>query len=247
MLHQTRIMMGMPITVDIIDKWATVQDLGAVFDYLDRVDQKFSLFKDTSEISRINRGELGLSSASHDMQTVLLLSQKTRMETDGYFEIVHNGELDPTGVVKGWAVYNAAILLREQGFENFYVDAGGDIQAYGKNAQGQLWQVGIRNPFNLQQVVKVLAISDCGVATSGSYVRGSHIYNPYDPADSLADVISLTVIGPNILEADRFATAAFAMGRDGITFIEWLEGFEGYMIDRSGIATLTSGLGRYLA
>ena len=49
------------------------------------------------------------------------------------------------------------------------------------------------------------------------------------------------MIGPNIYEADRFATAAFAMGRDGILFIEELQGFEGYMIDRNGMATLTSG------
>lgn len=57
---------------------------------------------------------------------------------------------------------------------------------------------------------------------------------------------SVTVIGPNIYEADRFATAAFAMGRKGIQFIERLPWFEGYMIDAQARATLTSGLERYV-
>ncbi len=116
----------------------------------------------------------------------------------------------------------------------------------GKNAEGQNWRVGIRNPFNPEQIVKALSVTDCGVATSGTYVRGQHIYNPLDDDDPLNEVVSLTVVGPDILEADRFATAAFAMGRQGIFFIEALEGFDGYMIDQDGRATYTTNFQRYL-
>ncbi len=56
----------------------------------------------------------------------------------------------------------------------------------------------------------------------------------------------MTVIGPDVYEADRFATAAFAMGRMGVAFVEGLDGFEGYMIDAQGIATYTSGFERYV-
>jgi thiamine biosynthesis lipoprotein len=59
------------------------------------------------------------------------------------------------------------------------------------------------------------------------------------------EIVSLTVIGPNIYEADRFATAAFAMGEKGILFIEDLAGFEGYMINHEGLATFTSGFKEY--
>jgi hypothetical protein len=62
---------------------------------------------------------------------------------------------------------------------------------------------------------EVLAVSDCGVASSGSYLRGQHIYNPKAPNQPLTAMVSLTVIGPDIYEADRFITAAFAMGADG--------------------------------
>ena len=81
----------------------------------------------------------------------------------------------------------------------------------------------------------------CGIATSGTYVRGQHIYDPRRPGRPIEDIVSLTVIGPDVLEADRFSTAAFAMGRSGIHFIEELAGFEGYVVDSGGIAIQTSG------
>ena len=55
------------------------------------------------------------------------------------------------------------------------------------------------------------------------------------------------MIAADIYDADRFATAAFAMGRDGINFIEATPGLEGYAIDRNGIATMTSGFNRLVA
>jgi thiamine biosynthesis lipoprotein len=94
--------------------------------------------------------------------------------------------------------------------------------------------------------VKVLALTDRGIATSGTAIRGQHVYDPYNPNMPLLDIVSITIIGPNIYEADRFATAAFAMGKRGIQFIEKLAGFEGYMIDAHARATFTSGFERYV-
>jgi thiamine biosynthesis lipoprotein len=246
-MKDTRLLMGMPITVEIIDERATMDDLNDVYLYFDYVDHKFSTYKDKSEISRFNRGEITREQFSQDMTLIFELAEQTKRETGGYFDIRHNGLIDPSGIVKGWAIYQAAELLWERGFQNFYVDAGGDVQVVGCNERGEPWRVGVRNPFNLHEIVKVLSLTNCGVATSGTSIRGQHIYDPVSGKTSLDDVVSLTVIGPNVYEADRFATAAFAMGEQGIAFIEQLDGFEGYMIDRSGQATLTSGLERVLA
>lgn len=245
-MKETRLLMGMPITVEVIDAAVTGQDINDVFAYFEHVDEKFSTYKDTSEITRINQNKLPLHRASHEMKEIFSLAERTRQETDGYFDIVRNGQYDPSGIVKGWAIYNAALILQRKGFANFHVDAGGDIQTFGKNAEGQPWRVGIRNPFNMQQMVKVVAVSDCGVATSGTYIRGKHIYDPKSDEEITPDIVSLTVIGPNIYEADRFATAAFAMGKEGIYFIDNLEEFEGYLIDKDGLATLTTGFERYV-
>ncbi len=246
-MEETRLMMGMPITVKVADPGVTAALFDEVFDYFAYVDRTFSTYKAESEISRINRQELRLEDASPDVQTIFELAEQTRQETNGYFDIHHNGQYDPLGLVKGWAIFNAAELVRRDGHTDYYVEAGGDIQTAGKNAEGRPWRVGIRNPFNMREIVKVLALSNQGIATSGTYVRGQHIYNPKDQDDPLNEVVSITVVGPDVYEADRFATAAFAMGRRGIYFIEKLTDFEGYMIDRTGQATFTSGLGRYLA
>jgi len=246
-MRQTRIIMGMPVTIEVVDSGVTAQNLDSVFAYFEYVDRKFSTYKPDSEISMINRQELSLDRSSEDMQVIFALAEHTRLETDGYFNIDRNGLYDPSGIVKGWAILSAAELLRQAGFENYYVDAGGDMQVSGKNAEGQDWRVGIQNPFNPMEIVKVLSIRNCGVATSGTYIRGKHIYNPKKSDQPVTGVVSLTVIGPDIYEADRFATAAFAMGPGGINFIEQLAGFEGYMIDPLGLATYTSGFERYVS
>ena len=238
--------MGMPVILEVVDSGVTGQDLDSVFAYFEYVDRKFSTYKVESEISLINRHEITPEQSSEDMKAIFTLAEQTRQETNGYFDIVRNGICDPSGIVKGWAIYNAAEILRQAGFENYYVSAGGDIQVSGKNDQGQDWRIGIQNPFNTNEIVKVLSIQNRGVATSGTYVRGQHIYNPKNSDQSITGIVSLTVIGPNIYEADRFATAAFAMESVGILFIEELEGFEGYMIDRHGLATYTSGFERHV-
>jgi FAD:protein FMN transferase len=245
-VKQTRLMMGMPIAVEVVDHRVTAAVLDRVFDYFDYVDHKFSTYKPDSEISAINRREITVARSSADMRAVFALAEQTRQETGGYFDIERDGQYDPSGLVKGWAIFHAAEILWDEGFANFYVEAGGDIQAAGKNRHGEDWRVGIRSPFNLNEIVKVLAVSSCGVATSGTYVRGQHIYRPQQAGPQDTEIVSLTVVGPDIYEADRFATAAFAMGAAGIQFIDGLEGFEGYMIDRMGQATLTRGLERYV-
>lgn len=245
-MKQTRSLMGMHITIDIVDKNITQKDIDSVYKYFYFVDETFSTYKKTSEISQINKGILTINKASKEMKTILFLCEQTRKETQGYFDIHQNGKLDPSGLVKGWAIWNAAKLLRKKGFKNFYVDAGGDVQVSGKNSEGDPWTVGIRNPFNEKEIVKVLSLDAKGIATSGTAIRGQHIYNPHDPQTMISEIASVTVVGSNVYEADRFATAAFAMGLQGIYFIEKLPGFEAYMIDKKGIATYTSGFDKYV-
>jgi thiamine biosynthesis lipoprotein len=236
--------MGMPITVVIEDETASQSDVDAAFNRFQEIDERYSPYKSTSEVSRINNG-LEETKWSKEMKHIVRLCRETTRATDGYFDAFYDIAFDPSGLVKGWAIADVARLLKERHLTNFYIDAGGDIQVSGANSKKQPWRVGIRNPMNHEEIVKVVAVTSEGVATSGTYIRGNHIYNPitHQPADTIA---SLTIIGPDIYEADRFATAAFAMGPKGIQFIESLKGFEAYMIDNNQIATFTSGFERYI-
>lgn len=238
--------MGMPITVEIGDDSATEQLFSMVFAYFKSIDDQFSPYKLTSEITRINNGLIQETDYSAEMKSIFNLCEETKLATSGYFDIRgRDGRLNPSGIVKGWSIFNAAQLLQQRNVQNFYIDAGGDIEAQGANNRGEFWKVGICNPFNQSQIVKIVYLKNQGIATSGTYIRGQHVYNPHNKEQQLTEIVSLTVIGPNVYEADRFATAAFAMGREGINFIEQLPGFEGYQIDKDGIATMTSHFDLY--
>lgn len=235
--------MGMPVTLDIAGA-SEGELIETVYGYFDQIDRRFSTYRCDSEITAINRGDVPVADWSGEMLEVLAIAERTKSETDGYFDIRKpDGSLDPSGIVKGWAIRNAAAIVQRAGIGDFFIEAGGDVQSCGKNASGHDWSVGIRNPFNADEIVKVVYPRGRGMATSGTYVRGQHIYNPHGIGSPIQDIVSLTVIGADVLEADRFATAAFAMGRDGILFVEQTPGLEGYVVDTNGRATPTSGFG----
>lgn len=245
-MTSTRHIMGMPITLEIVDNNIGAEVADEVFAYFKSINNKFSTYKPESEISQINLGKVSAADYSPEMRTIFALAEETKQLTNGYFDIkIKDGIYDPSGLVKGWAIHNAAKILVDKGLKNYYLVAGGDIQASGLNNNGKPWSVGIKNPFKKHELIKIIYITNQGVATSGTYEQGQHIYNPHNRTSLITDIVSLTVIGPNIFEADRFATAAFAMGPYGINFIEKLNGFEGYMIDENGLATKTSGFEKY--
>lgn len=242
---QTKLIMGMPITIEILG-CEDFNLLDEVFNFFKQIDNRFSTYKKNSEISRINRGEIKPEDYSPQMKHILALGEQTKQETMGYFDYVDpvKQQIDPSGIVKGWAISEAAKMLDRQKIYNYYIEAGGDIQVKGKNINKKKWRIGIKNPFNSKEVVKVVVVNKEGVATSGLYERGQHIYNP-KTGRQVNDIVSLTVIGPDIYEADRFATAAFAMGKAGIYFIDQVAGLEGYQIDQTGVAIQSRGFNKY--
>lgn len=247
-MRETRCIMGMPVSVEIVGSPAEAARASrdAAFDYFRAVDERFSTYKEGSEIARINRGELLLSECSAEMREIFALAEDTKKQTRGYFDIRRlDGTLDPSGIVKGWAIQKVAELLRARGHENFYVDAGGDIQSCGVNSAGREWRLGIRDPHHAGVLAKVVCPRGAGLATSGTYIRGAHLYDPHTKRAAPGELVSLSVIGPNVYEADRFATAAFAMGRAGLDFIDSLDGFEAYAIERNGSSMQTRGFDQF--
>jgi thiamine biosynthesis lipoprotein len=90
----------------------------------------------------------------------------------------------------------------------------------------------------------VLLVTDLAVATSGTYEKGTHIYDPHTGAPA-TELLSMTIVGPSIVEADVYATAAFAMGLAGLDFIERRAGYEAYAIDPELRGHWTTGFNAY--
>lgn len=235
--------MGMPITIIWTDDKLDQTVIDDVFDFFRVIDDRYSPYIYTSEVGKINRGELIAERYSQELRDILALAESTKSQTDGYFDVWHKGVFDPSGIVKGWAIQQAAQMLAAR-TANFYVEAGGDIQVQGQASSGQPWRIGVRNPFDRTQTIAIVSLDKGAIATSGTAIRGQHIYDPHDEA-MLDEVVSLSVIGSRIVDADRFATAAFAMGKKGIDFIESLSGYEGYMVGKSKLVTMTSNWQKY--
>ena len=194
--------------------------------FLRDIEDRFSTFLPTSEISRINAGELHILDASPDVVEVLDACTWLEHLSDGVFNARRpDGSIDPAGFVKGWAAERAAILLGEAGLQNFYLRIGGDIQTHGVQATGEKWRVGIVDPHNAARIRSYVDIPEnWAVATSGTAERGQHIWgNDTQPAST--QFSSMTVIGPHLMWADAFATIGFALGDAGI---EWVEKFPDY-------------------
>jgi len=235
--------MGMPILVDVRDDvdLLVLEPLWAWFRW---VDATFSTYKDDSEISRLGRGELELGAADPAVQYVLARCETLRRETRGYFDVQAAGLLDPSGYVKGWAVDRGVALLEAAGLRNFAVNAGGDIWLAGGALPDFDWRVGIEHPHLPDSVAAVVQVRDGAVATSGAYARGDHVLDPHT-GEAPADLVSVTVTGPDLGVADAYATAAFAMGARGPGWTAHLRGrYEALTILADGRVLSTAGFPR---
>jgi thiamine biosynthesis lipoprotein len=241
---EVRHIMGMPIGIDLRD--ADDLDVEPVFDWLHTVDATFSTYRDDSEISRLDRGELTLAQCRPEVDEVLTRCLALERATGGFFSARAAGRLDPSGFVKGWAVDGAAERLAAAGAERFCVNAGGDIVARGRPETGRRWRVGIRHPTEPDQIAAVLAVEDLAVATSGAYERGAHIVDPHS-GRAPTGLLSVTVVGPDLTTTDAYATAAFAMGTAGPAWTATLAGYDAMCVTSDHQVLSTPGFARHRA
>ena len=238
-----RHIMGMPIGIDVRGPGV---DIEAAFAWLSQVDATFSTYRADSAISRLDRGVIGLADCPPEVDEVLSRCLALERRTRGFFSVRPAGRLDPSGLVKGWAVDGAAARLAAAGATSFCINAGGDVVARGRPAPGRRWRIGIRHPGDLGHVAAVLAVEDLAVATSGEYERGAHILDPHTGRPP-SGLLSVTVVGPDLATADAYATAAFAMGADGPEWTATLDGYDALCITSDGRVLTTPGVARHRA
>ncbi len=241
--------MGTVVTFDVRDPGVEAAAIDRAVDYLHDIDRRFSPYKPDSEVSRLMSGALDLDGASADVRWIMGLCDELAWLTDGYFDarrFRRDGLPDPTGVVKGWAVEEAAFLLIDAGGANFAVNGGGDIVTRGspEPGSGKPWRIGIQHPLERDRVATVVEVHDAAIATSGTYERGAHVVDPHTGLPA-TDLVSLTIVGSSLTYADAFATAAFAMGHAGPAWVARRGSHEAFGITADGRTIATSGFGRY--
>jgi thiamine biosynthesis lipoprotein len=230
-LVSVRPMWGTMIRVDVRDV-IEAHALDPLWEWFQRVDDLFSTWRADSEIARLARGELELTETSPEVPVVLELCRQMKLTSHGAFDIAFAAvagapdwpgrcAIDPTGIVKGWAVDRAGELLGAHGASNFAINAGGDILVRGRPGPGTAWRVGIQHPWRRDKTAEIVGLTNGALATSGNYERGDHVVDPRTgrPARGLA---SVTVITSELALADGYATAALALGREGMAWLTTL-------------------------
>ena len=139
-------------------------------------------------------------------------------------------QLDASAIAKGYGCDLVAEYLRAKGCQNFMVDIGGELVVSGVNPNGKKWRVGVSKPENTTDanVVEVLEVTDCAVATSGNYRQFyqtedgmvGHTIDPRTGRPAVNNIVSATIIAPTCMEADALATAAMVIS-DSLVIRSW--------------------------
>ncbi len=213
-----------------------------------------------------------------DFKNKVLPDKKTikeRLKLVGYRNIIMDKEkstvflkkkgiqIDPGGIIKGYAADKAVEVLKKNGIKSGIVAVAGDIKVFGKRPDGGLWNVGIQNPRphppipplarggngGVDEIIAAIGLSDAGISTSGDYQkffikdgkRYHHLLNP-KTGYPVYDCQSVTVITKDAVFTDAFATGIFILGPEkGLDVMKKL-GFDGVIVDKDGKIHATEGI-----
>ena len=214
---------GSVVDVDIASGSVSAADLDMamqkVKEFCLGVDQDFSTYSDTSWVTRLRTQQVEITDCPESVQEVWNLCLQAKHLSDGAFDPwAVPGGFDPSGLVKGWAADICADLLVGAGAEHVQVNAAGDLALRGgffdaSDGVVKPWKIGVVNPDNKKEVLKIFEITDGAIATSGTYERGAHISDPYTGMIAIG-AQSATIVGPAGWLSDALATAVMVAGEE---------------------------------
>lgn len=246
--------MGLPVTLALRGRHArgdrAERAWAQALAVLRRADEVFSTYRAESAVSRLDAGTTTLADCPPEVHEVLDLAATAEADTEGWFRVrlpdpAGRLRLDPSGLVKGWALERAAEALADLDGTDWCLSGGGDMTCRTAAPESPGWRIGIEDPADPRRVLAVVPVRTGAVATSGTAHRGPHVLDPFTgrPPDGIA---SVTVVGPSLLWADVWATAAFARGVGATDWLRSRRGCTGLVVhtDGSTRATQASGAGR---
>lgn len=138
-------------------------------------------------------------------------------------------QFDFSSIAKGYACDQIGLMLQRQGIEDYMVEIGGEVVVHGKSSHGSKWNISVDMPVadptgSRHDAALTLSLTDASVATSGNYrkykevdgKRISHIVNPLTGKSEQSNLLSVTIVAPDCMTADAWATACMVMGTEKV-------------------------------
>jgi thiamine biosynthesis lipoprotein len=234
-------------------------------------DELFDLLERALKISKLTNGAFDISYASMDkiwkfdgsmkeMPTPEAI--KESVSKIGYENIILNDKektvflklggmkLGLGGIGQGYIADKVKELLMSKGCKSGLVNVSGDINAWGKQPNGESWKVGIVNPMNKNNIFATFPLVNSAVETSGSYekyvvfngIRYSHIIDPRSGYPATG-IVSVSVFAKQTEIADALATGIFVLGVEvGLDLVNQLKGIECIIVDVKGKIHSSKGI-----
>ncbi len=197
--RRIRYLMGSPFEVMVFGERETCENaIEAVFNEIARLERLLSIYRQDSEISRINRGE---TSTDRDVQEILALSLQYKNMTNGAFDIRSSGTINLGAIGKGYAVDKAVVVLKRFGITRAKISCRSTIYGYG----GAGWPVTIEGG-------ESVLLRNKAISTSSNMEQPGHIINP-NTGSSVERIGSTSVLSKSAAESDALSTAAFVLGK----------------------------------
>jgi len=249
-VNQTHMALGTYVKIVIItdreNRERALNTIEHAYDLIDTWERSYTYRSSDGDLTRFNTGTTLLRKDNEKLYELLVQSLEYAHITGGFF--------DPTvlPLIKLWGfdtdspsvpahediltalervgykiVDMTRDYLREAGFSDFLVDAGGDIYVHGRSLDRGKWRIAIQDPVHRGQYSGILEKSDTAIVTSGDYEnffeqggkRYSHLFNPFTGYPN-SDINSVTIIAEETAFADAVATAVFTMGsEEGYRFL----------------------------
>jgi thiamine biosynthesis lipoprotein len=213
-MRHTFTTMGTVASVELPE--SVEHSIGAIESVFRDYDEKFSLYRHDSELSRIASGELRLGDASAWMVDTYAEALTWRGRTAGAFSPHRpDGVIDLNGLVKAQAIRDAGRVLGAANADRWCINVGGDVLVCDPGA-GRPWDIGIVDPMDRTSLLTAIALTGNrrAIATSGAAERGDHIWR--GGSTSTPDFQQVTVVADDIVTADVLATAIMAGGFDAL-------------------------------
>lgn len=187
----------------------------------------------------------GPEAADTDKIAALLAEAREPSETlelqDGQARRLADVSFDLNGIAKGFGTDRLIEVALEHGVTALTAGIDGDLRTAGTRPDGSLWPIAIERPdYDRRAIHSIMELSDCAIATSGDYrhwltvgtQRLSHTMNPRLQAPLVNSPASVTVLAPDCMTADAWATALMVLGRDAGTAVAKRYGIQAMFLER---------------
>jgi thiamine biosynthesis lipoprotein len=190
--------------------------------------------------------------------------EKIRLEGDRVIKDNPAVMLDASAIAKGYACDIVAAFLDSREIENYMVEIGGEVVVKGRNEKKMPWAIGITKPMDETTMMRtelqnIVYMESGGRATSGNYrqyyykdgKKYAHTIDPHTGYPTGNSLLSATVIAPNCMLADAYATAFMVLGLEhSLLLADYMPDIEAYFIYSDSRYSLaekyTDGFKKYL-